>query len=39
MTHETFYRTAKELEIEGLVRFDGQRIEVVNPTTLEKFVD
>jgi CRP/FNR family transcriptional regulator len=39
MTHETFYRTAKELETEGLVRFDGQRIEIVNRTILEKFVD
>ncbi|MGO9021618.1 MAG: Crp/Fnr family transcriptional regulator [Syntrophobacteraceae bacterium] len=39
MSHETFYRTAKELELEGLVRFEGQKIEIVNRTTLEKFVD
>ncbi len=39
MTHETFYRTAKELEIEGLVRFEGQKIVIVNRTMLEKFVD
>jgi CRP/FNR family transcriptional regulator, dissimilatory nitrate respiration regulator len=39
MTHETFYRTAKELEVDGLVRFDGQRIEIVNRPKLEKFVD
>lgn len=39
MTHETFYRTAKELETQGLVRFDGQKIEIVNRTMLEKFVD
>jgi len=30
MTPETFYRTAKELEDEGMVRFDGQQIEIVN---------
>jgi CRP/FNR family transcriptional regulator len=39
MTHETFYRTAKELEIEGLVHFDGQKIEIVNRASLEEFVD
>ncbi len=39
MTHETFYRTAKELETEGLVRFDGQRINIVNRTMLEEVVD
>ncbi|MFZ0931084.1 MAG: Crp/Fnr family transcriptional regulator [Syntrophobacteraceae bacterium] len=39
MTHETFYRTAKELEMERLVRFEGQKIEIVNRTMLEKFVD
>ncbi|MBI5594070.1 MAG: Crp/Fnr family transcriptional regulator [Deltaproteobacteria bacterium] len=38
MTHETFYRTAKELENEGLVRFDGQKIEIVNRHLLEELV-
>ena len=39
MTHETFYRTAKELENEGLVRFDGQQIEMVNRSLLEELVE
>jgi len=39
MTHETFYRTAKELENDGLVRFDGQRIEIVNRALLEELVE
>ena len=39
MAHETFYRTTKELEDEGLVRFDGQRIEIVNRAELEKLLD
>ena len=39
MTHETFYRTAKELENEGLVRFDGQKIEFVNRALLEELVE
>jgi CRP-like cAMP-binding protein len=30
MTHETFYRSAKELETEGLVRFTGQQVEILN---------
>ena len=39
ITHETFYRTAKDLETEGLVRFDGQRIEILNRSLLEEMVD
>lgn len=39
MTHETFYRTAKELEDEGMVRFDGQRIEIVNCSGLEDLME
>ncbi|MDR3557055.1 MAG: Crp/Fnr family transcriptional regulator [Syntrophobacteraceae bacterium] len=39
MTHETFYRTARELEIEGMVRFDGQRIEIMSRTLLEQCAD
>lgn len=29
MTHETFYRSAKELEKEGLVRFSGQQVSIL----------
>jgi len=39
MTHETFYRTAKELEDEGMVRFDGQRIEIVNRSEMEELME
>jgi CRP-like cAMP-binding protein len=39
MTHETFYRTAKELEMEGMVRFEGQRIEIKSRTLLEQCAD
>lgn len=39
MTHETFYRTAKSLENEGLVRFDGQRVEIVNRLLLEEAIE
>jgi len=39
MTHETFYRTAKELEDEGMVRFDGQRIKIVNRSVLEELME
>jgi CRP-like cAMP-binding protein len=39
MTHETFYRSSKELENEGLVRFDGQKIEIVNRSLLEELVE
>ncbi len=38
MTHETFYRAAKELENEGLVRFDGQKIEIMNRSLLEELI-
>jgi CRP/FNR family transcriptional regulator, anaerobic regulatory protein len=30
MTHETFYRTAKELTDDGLVRFAGQSVEILD---------
>lgn len=36
MTHETFYRMARELETEGLVSFDGQRIELGDHLLLEE---
>jgi CRP/FNR family transcriptional regulator len=39
MTHETFYRTAKELEDEGMVRFDGQGIKIVNRSVLEELME
>ena len=38
MTHETFYRMAKELENDGLVRFDGQSVEIVNCSLLEQLM-
>ncbi len=30
MTHETFYRTAKEMENEGLLRFTRQKVEILD---------
>ncbi len=36
MTHETFYRTAKELENEGILRSDGQAIDILNQSLLEE---
>lgn len=39
MTQETFYRTAKELENEGIVRFNGQDIEIINYSLLEEMVE
>jgi len=39
MAHETFYRTAKELETEGLLRFDGQKIEILNRKLIEELVE
>ncbi len=34
MTHETFYRTAKELADDGLVRFTGQSVEILDQVHL-----
>ncbi|MBL7178608.1 MAG: Crp/Fnr family transcriptional regulator [Desulfobacterales bacterium] len=39
MTHETFYRTANSLENEGMVRFDGQKVEIVNRLLLENVIE
>lgn len=39
MTHETFYRVSKELEDEGLVRFDEQRVEIVNRAKMEELAE
>jgi len=38
MTHETFYRMAKELENEGIVRFERQRADIRNRLQLERLV-
>jgi CRP-like cAMP-binding protein len=34
MTHETFYRTAKELTNDGLVRFTGQSVDILDQDRL-----
>ena len=39
MTHETFYRMAKELEKKDIVRFEKQRADIRNRLQLEKLVD
>jgi hypothetical protein len=39
MNRETFYRAAKELEDEVMVRLDGQRVEIVNRCLLEESVE
>lgn len=39
MTQETFYRTAKELEDEGIVRFNGQQIEIINHSLLKDLIE
>lgn len=39
MTHETFYRTARELENEGMVRFEGDRIEIMDRLQMEDLVE
>ncbi len=39
MTHETFYRTAKELAKEGLVRFAGQSVEILNRDLLAELTE
>ncbi len=39
MTHETFYRTAKELECESIVLFDGHNVKIVNRSMLEELME
>ncbi|MGA8571328.1 MAG: Crp/Fnr family transcriptional regulator [Desulfobaccales bacterium] len=39
MTHETFYRTAKELEHENLVHFSGQTVEILAQDRLAEIID
>ena len=34
MTHETFYRTAKELVNDGLVRFSGRTVDILDQESL-----
>ena len=39
MTHETFYRTAKELATDGLVRFTGQKVDILNQDLLAEMTE
>lgn len=39
MTHETFYRTAKEMENEGLVRFTRQEVEILDRDLLMEMTE
>jgi CRP-like cAMP-binding protein len=39
MTHETFYRAAKELANRGLVRFFGQNIEILDQELLSELME
>lgn len=39
MTHETFYRTARELTSEGLVRFTGQSVDILNQDRLVEMTE
>jgi hypothetical protein len=39
MTHETFYRTAKELATEGLVRFTGQKVDILDRELLAEMTE
>lgn len=39
MTHETFYRIAKELENDGLIRFAGQTVEIINRVLLVEMTE
>jgi CRP-like cAMP-binding protein len=39
MTHETFYRTAKELENNGLVRFTGQTVDILDRDLLREMTE
>jgi len=39
MTHETFYRTAKELTNEGLVRFAGQSVDILDRERLAEMTE
>ena len=39
MTHETFYRTAKELANQGLVRFTRQTIDILDQELLSEIME
>lgn len=39
MTHETFYRTAKELANDGLVRFTGQAVDILDQDRLAEMME
>lgn len=39
MTHETFYRTAKELTDAGLVRFTGQAVDILDQVRLAEITE
>jgi CRP-like cAMP-binding protein len=39
MTHETFYRTAKEMTNQGLVRFSGQSIDILDGDRLAELTE
>ena len=39
MTHETFYRTARELADAGLVRFTGQSVDILNQDRLAELTE
>jgi CRP/FNR family transcriptional regulator len=39
MTHETFYRTAKEMENEDLIRFTRQKVEILDRDLLMEMIE
>jgi len=39
MTHETFYRTARELTNDGLVRFTGQSVDILDQERLAEITE
>jgi CRP-like cAMP-binding protein len=39
MTHETFYRAAKELTSEALVRFTGQKVDILDEGLLTEMTE
>ncbi|MCI0469871.1 MAG: helix-turn-helix domain-containing protein, partial [Nitrospirae bacterium] len=39
MTQETFYRTIKKLEDDGIMRVNGQQIEIINNFLLKEFIE
>jgi hypothetical protein len=39
MTHETFYRAAKELATDDLVRFTGQKVDILHRDLLAELTE